>query len=272
MFSIGGSESTPDLCVIAARDHVHRYPAHLHDCVELIWIHAGWAKIGCRGSTYQLKAGDVCLVAPNELHGADVPAAGRCTFTMIHVPSRIYWSLLKDQTRGRRVRSPEPLRILRYQTLGVSFNALIEGFVAAGDDEKRCQLLTGLLDAVMHSPHSFAAVRAEKAFWHPAVVYAREVMVERREETVNLEDIAAEVGLNMRYFITLFKDGTGLSPHQFQIAMRVDKARELLQGIELQLSDIAIDAGFSDQSHFSRHFKRSYGYTPGEFRHSIQPI
>jgi AraC family transcriptional regulator len=64
-----------------------------------------------------------------------------------------------------------------------------------------------------------------------------------------------------------FKEATGLPPHQYVIARRVERARHLLQaGTGLSLAEVAAHAGFSDQSQFSHHFKRLVGVTPGQFR------
>lgn len=268
-FRIRCSDSSPDLCMISARDHDHRYPAHLHGCVELIWVHSGWARITCRGETYQLQAGDVCVIAPNELHSAHTPAQTRCTFTLVHLPAHLYWTIIGE--RPRLHRQPEPFRVLRYRALGLSVHRLMEGFAAASDDEQRCDTLSCLLETVLEAP-SFASVRGAKAFWHPAVVHARGVIAQHRDRAVDLQEIASDVGLNMRYFISLFRDGTGLPPHQYQIAMRVEKARELLQGSDTELSEVAIASGFCDQSHFSRLFKRSYGFSPGVFKQHLRPI
>jgi transcriptional regulator GlxA family with amidase domain len=72
----------------------------------------------------------------------------------------------------------------------------------------------------------------------------------------------------MRYLISLFRLATGTTPHQFQIAMRVELARDLLEQ-HLPLCEVAARAGFADQSHLNRHFRRHYGFTPGEFRESV---
>lgn len=154
----------------------------------------------------------------------------------------------------------------------MSLLSFLETLVHVSTDEERVQLLYRLLETIVATPHSFAAVRAEKAFWHPAVMHARAVMSDCKDEAVNIHDIADEVGLNMRYFISLFKDGTGLPPHQYQIAMRVERARGLIQKPNSSLCDVAAYAGFSDQSHLSRQFKRSYGYTPGAFRQNLKTI
>jgi AraC family transcriptional regulator len=82
-----------------------------------------------------------------------------------------------------------------------------------------------------------------------------------------LEDLAAVAHLSPYHFARQFRAATGLPPHQFVIARRVERARRLLQGDDnLPLAQVALRAGFSDQSQFARHFKRLVGVTPGRFR------
>src|SRR5262249_61776476 len=73
--------------------------------------------------------------------------------------------------------------------------------------------------------------------------------------------------LSASHFARQFKAATGLPPHQYVIARRVERARQLLQaGTDLSLAEVAVHAGFSDQSQLSHHFKRLVGVTPGRFR------
>ena len=82
-----------------------------------------------------------------------------------------------------------------------------------------------------------------------------------------LDQLAAVVRLNPYHFARQFKAATGLPPHQYVILRRVERAKQLLQaGTVLSLAEIALHAGFSDQSQFSHHFKRLVGLTPGQFR------
>jgi len=79
--------------------------------------------------------------------------------------------------------------------------------------------------------------------------------------------MAAVVGLNPYHFAKQFKRATGLPPHQYVIARRVERAKQLLQGDgDLTLAQVAARTGFSDQSQFCLHFKRLVGVTPGQFR------
>src|SRR5262249_12624521 len=81
-----------------------------------------------------------------------------------------------------------------------------------------------------------------------------------------LAQLAPVVGLNPHHLARQFKAATGLPPHQYVIARRVERAKQLLQGGDVSLAEVAADAGFSDQSQFSHHFKRLVGVTPGQFR------
>jgi AraC family transcriptional regulator len=83
----------------------------------------------------------------------------------------------------------------------------------------------------------------------------------------SLGQLAAVARLSVYYFARQFKAATGLPPHQYVITRRVERAKQLLQGDgDLSLAEIAACAGFSDQSQFSRHFKRVVGVTPRQFR------
>jgi AraC family transcriptional regulator len=96
-------------------------------------------------------------------------------------------------------------------------------------------------------------------------------VVEHVEEHLDagptLEQMAAVARLSAYHFARQFKAAIGLPPHQYVIARRVERAKQLLQGgADLSLAEVAAHAGFSDQSQFSHHFKRLVGVTPRLFR------
>jgi AraC family transcriptional regulator len=94
-----------------------------------------------------------------------------------------------------------------------------------------------------------------------------EYVEEHLDDTPSLEQLAAVARLSVYHFARQFKAATGLPPHQYLIARRVDRSKRLLQAeTDLSLADVAAHVGFSDQSQFSRHFKRLVGLTPGQFR------
>ena len=94
-----------------------------------------------------------------------------------------------------------------------------------------------------------------------------EYIEEHLDAGPTLEQMAAVARLSPYHFARQFKAATGLPPHQYVIARRVERAKQLLQADgDLSLAEVAAHAGFSDQSQFSHHFKRLVGVTPGQFR------
>jgi len=94
-----------------------------------------------------------------------------------------------------------------------------------------------------------------------------EYIEEHLDANPTLEQMAAVAHLSVYHFARQFKAATGLPPHQYIITRRVERAKQLLHaGTDLSLADLAVDAGFCDQSQFTHHFRRLVGVTPGQFR------
>lgn len=88
---------------------------------------------------------------------------------------------------------------------------------------------------------------------------------QRIEQDLALAELAALVQMSPSYFSSLFKQSTGLAPHQFVIQCRIDQAKQLLLQGEWSIAEVAHSLGFTHQSHLSRHFKRLVGVTPKAF-------
>ncbi|MEG4305912.1 AraC family transcriptional regulator [Microcoleus sp. D3_18a_C4] len=82
----------------------------------------------------------------------------------------------------------------------------------------------------------------------------------------SLENIAAELNLSHYYFCALFKQSMGVSPWQYVIQQRVERAKELLKNRDLSISEVALACGFSNQSHLNKHFRSATGIAPGIYR------
>jgi len=88
---------------------------------------------------------------------------------------------------------------------------------------------------------------------------------------ISLASLAATVRLSTFHFARLFKQSTGLAPHQHILRRRVEEARRLLASSGTPILEIARRVGFADQSHLALHFRRLFGMTPRAFRHSLTP-
>jgi AraC family transcriptional regulator len=83
---------------------------------------------------------------------------------------------------------------------------------------------------------------------------------------ISLVELADQVGLSPHYFSLLFKRALGESPHQFVLRERIDEAQRLLASGRTPISEVALNLGFADQSHFSQAFRKITGTTPKRYQ------
>lgn len=86
------------------------------------------------------------------------------------------------------------------------------------------------------------------------------------DQNLSLSTMAAVVQISPYHFARLFKRSIGLTPHQYVVQCRVERARQLLRQGQLEIAEIADRVGFANQSHLNRHFKRLTGVTPKAFQ------
>lgn len=85
---------------------------------------------------------------------------------------------------------------------------------------------------------------------------------EHLNENISLTELAHLAGLSTSQFALRFRETTGQTPHRFVTALRVERARELLVSGQHTPSAVAALTGFADQSHLTRHIRRTFGVTP----------
>jgi AraC-like DNA-binding protein len=137
-----------------------------------------------------------------------------------------------------------------------------------GEDPLRQQVvLVEFLARVLG--HAESAPRyAVHSHAHAAIRRARDILQTRFNETVTLSQLAAASHLSRFHLVRSFTHGVGLPPHAYQIHVRIERARELLRK-GMHSGQVASLVGFSDQSHFTRHFKKIMRATPSEYARGI---
>lgn len=86
------------------------------------------------------------------------------------------------------------------------------------------------------------------------------------EQDIQLADLAELLGMSRYYFVRLFKQSMGVTPYQYVLQQRVERAKVLLRHRERAISDIALECGFANQSHFTKHFRQFTGRTPKAYQ------
>ena len=96
-----------------------------------------------------------------------------------------------------------------------------------------------------------------------------ELLRENLDGQIGLVDLAHECGLSVSHFTRSFRRSFGTSTHRYLILQRIEHAKTLLSDSGFALSDVALQAGFSDQASFSRTFKAVVGIPPGQWRRKV---
>jgi AraC-like DNA-binding protein len=117
---------------------------------------------------------------------------------------------------------------------------------------------------IMRPSRSRLNSRASIAAWRGPGLSRRNALVK-----IPLEVLARESGLSKFHLLRVFRDRTGLTPWQYQVNLRLDHARRLLQRGE-PASQVADACGFVDQSHFTRIFRTVVGVTPAVYAASYR--
>ena len=121
------------------------------------------------------------------------------------------------------------------------------------------------LEPALPGPRTAAAPRGGLA--PGALRRVREHIHSRLSERIELSELAAIARLSDCHFSRAFKQSLGVPPHRYVMQRRIEAAAVMIEQTDRPLSEIALEVGFSDQSHFTRMFLRLANQTPRDYRH-----
>jgi AraC family transcriptional regulator len=88
---------------------------------------------------------------------------------------------------------------------------------------------------------------------------------------MDIDDLANVVALSRSHFSRAFKHCVGLSPMEYVVVRRVERAKTMISGTREPLAEVALACGFADQAHLNRRFREIVGISPGRWRRSNAP-
>jgi AraC-like DNA-binding protein len=216
------------------------------------------------GTGHVLGPGSLAVLDPLLPHRGAPAADGpwRCRLLIMELPD--VTALVGDPDLGRQTPPVFAEPVLRDPGLAGRFVALHR--LLAGPAsllERQGALASWWGEAVRWAagPERRAAARGTDA---AAVRRALSLVADSPAADVSLADLAAEAGLSQYRLIEAFRQRFGTTPHAFQVAQRVNQARRLLEA-GVPAAEAAARAGFYDQSHLHRHFRRRLGLTPAAY-------
>ncbi|MBN3763722.1 AraC family transcriptional regulator [Burkholderia sp. Ac-20365] len=244
--------------VLHARFERHRFAAHAHDTWAIGAVIRG-AKNSMTSARQPniVSAGEVYAIPPHVAHAGMSIGERGCEYVMLYVPDD-EWRLQCDIHRVSPHAFSRPVPMHDAIAPFVQFAALSMQASPALPDawSQLCEALLGAMSGHNASAPSSNAL-ADKRL-HDARAYLQAFS----SRNVSLDELAREASLSTSELCRRFTAAFGLSPHRYQLVVRLKTAKHLLLD-GLTLSDVAAATGFADQSHLGRHFKAMFGITPG---------
>jgi AraC-like DNA-binding protein len=236
----------------------HAFAPHRHDTYAIGLTSAGVQAFTYRGETRRCMPGQAFVLHPDETHdgrsGDDRGFGYRVAYIdpalLLIAAETGCLPFVREPVSGDRHLTGAIQEIVQAQEGDTSDVALTSGLVRLADAMSR---LAGRARA--------KAVRAHL----PGVTAARDVLIGGGAERVSMDELEAASGLSRWELARQFRAAYGVGPHRFHLLRRLGMARGLLAQ-NMPLADIALRCGFADQAHLSRHFKRAFGLSPGQWR------
>ncbi|MEO1298791.1 MAG: AraC family transcriptional regulator [Cyanobacteria bacterium J06636_16] len=125
--------------------------------------------------------------------------------------------------------------------------------------------LTAFLGQLIQHGANVQSESLPSQFAHKQIQNVRAYLEEHFAENVTLDQLAQVAHLSPYHLNRIFSQTVGLPPHKYRLQVQIERARSLLlQGMPLK--QVAVETGFTDQSHLTRHFKRLMRVTPGQYQ------
>ncbi len=243
-------------------------PRHVHHEYVFGLATAGAMEIDCGhcGETHILQPNDLLLTEANEVYSSRALGLPPWRYFSISI-SKERLGFILDSAEGKQITLPH---YTRGAVKNDKFRRLFLKLHDSLSDERTALEQESLLSDWVVSVNEIYSDKQNKL--HSRRIYkeseairrVREFIRENLHENIKLQELAEVARLSPFHLNRAFRAQVGLPPHEFQNQLRIEKAGKLISQNK-PLAEIALETGFSDQSHFNRFFKRYTGVTPKRF-------
>lgn len=244
------------------------FPAHLHETFAIGVIERGAQRFSTRrGQSEMMHEGTLCAINPGEVHEGAPGTESGWQYRMFYPTPSLVSCALRDDLQACEKPAPElNAHVIADSELFGEFLMLHQLSNQFGDLLER-ESRTLVFLRRFFARHSGAP--ETPALHLPRTVgIVKEMLHALFTESVSIRDLAYQAGVSETQVIRAFSAQTGIAPHAYLVALRVEHAKRLIK-VGLPLATVAAECGFTDQSHFHRHFKRLTGITPGVFAKAL---
>jgi len=252
----------PGLHAASLRSARH-FGRHTHEAFGFGFVEHGAQRSTSGRGPVDAYAGDLITTNPGEVHDGRPLGGDSRGWHIVYIEPALLASLRGERAEALALARPvlhdAPLRAALQQLLGrlVAWNATCDSSTALAVEEAFTRAGGALLQR-----HGSTRTHEDAS---PGLAAVRDALAETPATTPSLAALAALAGASRWQLLRHFRRAYGLSPHEWLLQRRAERARGLITN-GLPLADAATAAGFADQSHMTRTFARHWGYSPGSWQ------
>jgi AraC-like DNA-binding protein len=239
------------------------YDRHSHETFSIGAITAGSCTYLSGRTRQQIGAGSVVLMNPGDVHACNPIGDERWSYRMLHIDSAWLTAIQQDVGITRDRFRPFLTVATTQPDLYAGLNCLYEVLVDGEADvlEKHEAAITFMTGAQL----SLVSRQEPEACAHRGVTRAADFIRENFKRPLSLRQICSAADLSASALIRTFKREYAMTPHAYVVNCRIEFSRaQLRKG--LPIAAVASEAGFADQAHLQRTFKRMVAATPAQYR------
>lgn len=257
-----------DLELLRATYITHAFAPHIHEGYAIGVIERGAETFAYRRATHIAPAGSLVVIQPGEIHTGQAVTAAGWSYRMLYPDAahlRHAASALADAPRDYPFFGAAVISDAHLAQQCVQLHVGLEAGMSVLERESHWLTFLGnLIARHADAQRSLAALqpKTDRVLLQRVIDY----LETNYANNITLADLTSQVHLSPYHLLRIFKATFGLPPHAYLTQLRVYRAKRLLLA-GLPIAAVALQVGFTDQSHLTRHFKRIVGVPPGQYAH-----
>jgi AraC-like DNA-binding protein len=262
---------TGDLELLRAFYVAHTFPRHTHEFYVVGVVEQGVEAFFNKTQMHYAKYGDISLTNPDEIHTGHAGTSQGYLYRAFYPTVELLRDIAEDISGKEQGIPFFPKAVAPDREVSkvlLETHHLLEENASPLEQAETLRKAFGLL--LLRHADTTLQPRSVYTDSH-LVTKIRNYLHEHATDNITLEQLSSLVNVTPSYVSRVFKKTLGLPPHEYQTQLRVNHAKSLLQKGTTP-ADVALEAGFYDQSHLNKHFKRLVGVTAYQYQRAVAPL
>ena len=245
------------------------FSRHVHEGFCIGVIEEGAQRFYRTGGNHVAPQGDIILVNADEVHTGSSAVETGWRYRAIYPTPEIFHELTRDLTTIHGTAPWFREAVLHDEGLAQQLRLLFDLLEQPSNTLLKQTLFLSTIAWLISKYSQTKQHDTDLSNAKQRILNIKELMASMPEQEFSLIELAEMANLSQWHFLRQFKKYTGLPPHAWLIQFRLHRAKQLLKRGE-NIALVADLCGFSDQSHFNRHFKKAMGVTPLQYVTSLR--